>query len=116
MAAGDLVSRECTDKNYTEPGRIGSRWRGIPVTLGCVDQRIPNIMYQIKIFRGLENETDTLEKGMNRWLAESGAKIVNIFGNMSPQSPAGKEEGGSYLSRSPHAPSDIFLVVVYEKD
>ena len=71
-------------------------------------------MHQIKIFKGVENELSTIEATINEWIAESGARIVQVFGNMSPQSiPADMTSPG--LSGSSFAPSDIFLVVVYEK-
>lgn len=71
-------------------------------------------MQQIKIFRALEFEAESLEKRVNQWLEQSSAKIVNIFGNMAPQS-ASATGGDSVLGQGAHDPSDIFLVIVYEK-
>jgi hypothetical protein len=71
-------------------------------------------MHQIKIFKGVETELNTLEEEVNAWLAEKNARIVQVFGNIAPQSmpPTAK---GSGLSTTDFAPSDVMLVVVYDK-
>jgi hypothetical protein len=71
-------------------------------------------MQQIKIFKGMENELATLEREVNEWLVESGARVIQIFGNLAPQSipPTAK---GSGLSTSEFAPSDALIVILYEK-
>ncbi len=69
-------------------------------------------MHQIKIFKGSEGEIEELETSMNTWLSESSARVVNIFGNIAPQSPRG--ERGNLGSGFAH--SDLFLAVVYETD
>ncbi len=71
-------------------------------------------MHQIKIFKGLENELPELETAVNEWLRNTAAVIVNVFGNISPQSGSGdaKQHG---LTRSEFPPSDVMLVVVYEQ-
>lgn len=71
-------------------------------------------MHQIKIFKQLEFELESLERAVNQWLVENPVKVVNIFGNMSPQSP--KSSSDSMINRTAHSPSDIMIVVVYEKD
>ena len=43
-------------------------------------------MHQIKIFKALETDLAPLEMQINTWLAESGVKIINIFGNVAAQS------------------------------
>jgi hypothetical protein len=70
-------------------------------------------MHQIKIFKNLEFELEALEQSVNQWLAENPVKVINIFGNISPQSP--KPTGESMINRTAHSPSDIMIVVVYEK-
>jgi hypothetical protein len=74
-------------------------------------------MHQVKIFHGTEDRMTTLEGEVNKWLRESGAKVVNVFGNMAPQavlpgdsSKIVSSEGG----KRRFAPSDVFLCVVYE--
>jgi hypothetical protein len=70
-------------------------------------------MQQIKIFKGLESELPAVEKEVNDWLAETKAKVVQMFGNLSPQSvPLEQKTPG--LHRGAYAPSDILIVVVYE--
>jgi hypothetical protein len=71
-------------------------------------------MQQIKIFKGIESELSVLEGEVNEWLVKSGARVIHIFGNLSPQSipPTAK---GSGLSTSEFAPSDALIVVLYEK-
>lgn len=70
-------------------------------------------MQRIKIFKGIESEASRLEAEVNEWLAESGARVLHIFGNIAPQSPGAEPSSG--LSNSPFAPSDILLVVLYEQ-
>lgn len=69
-------------------------------------------MQQIKLFKGIENDLAALEAGVNAWLAESGADVVSIFGNIAAQTPGGDVKSGG-LSRSDFAPSDVLLVVHY---
>jgi hypothetical protein len=69
-------------------------------------------MHQVKIFRGLESDIASLEKQVNAWLAEAHVKVVNMFGNMSPQSPS--PTSSAAISGSAFSPSDIFLVILYE--
>jgi len=71
-------------------------------------------MQQIKIFKGIENELSTLEREVNEWLIESAARVIQIFGNLAPQSipPTAK---GSGLSTTEFAPSDALIVILYEK-
>lgn len=71
-------------------------------------------MHQIKIFKTIETELHNLEEDVNAWLVESGARVVQIFGNIAPQSipPTAK---GAGLSTTEFAPSDVMLVVLYDK-
>jgi hypothetical protein len=71
-------------------------------------------MQQIKIFRALEGETAQLEKQVNAWLAESGARVLQIAGNIAPQGWSTDPKAGS-ISGSPYVASDILLIVLYEK-
>ena len=68
-------------------------------------------MQKVKLFKGVENELDELESEINSWIEESGAKIVNIFGNIAPQST--KPDARGTLGGA-HAPSDVLMVVAYE--
>lgn len=70
-------------------------------------------MHQIKIFKGMETELTALEADVNSWLNEKNVRIVQMFGNIAPQSmsPTAK---GSGLSTTEFAPSDVLLVIVYD--
>lgn len=71
-------------------------------------------MHQIKIFKSLETDVALLEKQVNAWLAESKVRVVNMFGNIAPQSPP-PDSSAPAISKGPHPPSDVFLVVLYEQ-
>lgn len=76
-------------------------------------------MQQIKIFRGLETETEQLEQTVNAWLRSTGVRVIQMFGNIAPQTVLHVQSGGpvvgaeSGVSRR-FGPSDILLVVLYE--
>ena len=75
-------------------------------------------MHQIKIFKGLENDVASIEKDVNTWLKSSGAKVINIFGNIAPQTPRSDPDHAllgaeRHAGKSFHA-SDVLIVVVYE--
>lgn len=70
-------------------------------------------MHQIKIFKMRENDLERLEQVVNQWIAENQVRVVQIFGNIAPQSP--KAGGVSTITKTAHDPSDILIVVVYEK-
>lgn len=71
-------------------------------------------MQQIKIFMSVESEVSQTEAEVNAWLKESGVRVLQIFGNIAPQTtPLGDTPGGSSGPlRFP--PSDVILVVLYE--
>ncbi len=77
-------------------------------------------MHQVKIFKSVESEVESLEQSVNQWLAESGARVVQITGNISPQTNPleGGNSGGSFSAGGGgplrYPPSDILLVVLYE--
>jgi hypothetical protein len=72
-------------------------------------------MQQVKIFKALEGEIAQLEKQVNGWLGESGARVLQITGNIAPQGRSTDPKAGS-ISASPYAASDILLIVLYEKN
>ena len=69
-------------------------------------------MYQVKIFKGIESNLAGLEKEINAWLAETNARVVQVFGNLAPLSGGRNEENS--LSAYPYAASDVMMVVLYE--
>jgi hypothetical protein len=70
-------------------------------------------MQRIKIFKGVENDLAGLEAEVNRWLVESDAQVKTMFGNIAPQTSA--VGGAAGLSKSDFPPSDVLLVILYEK-
>jgi hypothetical protein len=62
----------------------------------------------------METEVEALEASVNEWLAANAVRVVKIFGNIAPPGPKAPE--ASMIGRSTHDPSDVMLVVVYEKD
>jgi hypothetical protein len=71
-----------------------------------------NAMHQIKIFKGLESNLGALEKEVNLWLAESGARVMQVVGNLAPQS--GQRNETNSLAAYPYVASDVLLVILYE--
>ena len=77
-------------------------------------------MQQIKLFVGREDHTADLEAEVNKWIVDSGVNVLSIKGNISPQSVLPSKEASSNLSASGthtrrFAPSDILVIVTYEK-
>jgi hypothetical protein len=70
-------------------------------------------MQQIKLFVGTESEVRTLEDEANAWLRESGAEVVQMFGNIAPQTMAHVVTKTESTGRR-YQPSDLFLAIVYE--
>ena len=69
-------------------------------------------MQQIKIFKSIESDVSILESEINSWLKESGVKVVNVFGNIAPQTV---NNNTSVKVSGAFSPSDVLMVVVYEK-
>ncbi len=67
-------------------------------------------MQQVKIFKGIENELVPMEDEINRWIKESGARVISITGNIAPQGGPPPTGGLSSFSAS-----DVLIVVLYEK-
>ena len=63
-------------------------------------------MRQFKVFKGVETELWSLEEEINKWVEESGATIVQITGNIAPQTPSSNAAGFDS--------SDVLVVVLYE--
>ncbi len=72
-------------------------------------------MQQIKIFKGIENDLASLESEVNVWLAAANVEVLNMFGNIAPQSAAAGDPPSAGLSRSEFAPSDVLLVIHYRQ-
>lgn len=88
-------------------------WKGIILRLlNRLYTQLQTDMHQVKIFKGLESNLPALEKEMNAWLAESGVKVTQIFGNLA--SAGGDRNEQNSLAAYPYVASDVLLVVVYE--
>jgi hypothetical protein len=66
------------------------------------------VMQQVKIFKSVESELEDMERSMNEWIKETGAKIISITGNIAAQTPS------SHGMASTFGASDIMVVVLYE--
>lgn len=73
-----------------------------------------NIVQQVKIFKGIETDLRALEDQVNDWLLDTQVQIISMVGNLSPQSmgTASQDKG---LTTGSFAPSDVLLIVLYEK-
>ena len=59
-------------------------------------------MQQVKLFKSLESDINSLEAEVNGWLRESGVKVLSITGNIAPQSQTpGDTKGGLQTRRFP---------------
>jgi len=64
-------------------------------------------MQQVKLFKSVETELNSLEDEINKWLATSKARILSITGNIAPQSSIKPMEDR-------FTGSDVLVVVLYE--
>lgn len=67
-------------------------------------------MQKLKLFVGIETDLPGLEAKVNGWIAESAVDVLNIFGNISPQTSARDAAPGHGRQFNP---SDILIAVVY---
>jgi hypothetical protein len=71
-------------------------------------------MHQVKIFKGLESDLAALERQINGWIATEAVQVINIFGNIAPQSQPPNEKGAA-LASGAFAASDVLDIVHYSK-
>lgn len=64
-------------------------------------------MRQVKIFKNVVSELETLELEINDWIQTQGVDVVSITGNISPQ---------THLSTASDtfSVSDVLMIVTYE--
>lgn len=70
-------------------------------------------MQQVKFFKGVEADLSDFESQINGWMEEvqqSGGRIVEVSGNIAPQTVATEKRSGM----GGFSPSDLFIIVVYE--
>lgn len=70
-------------------------------------------MQQVKLFKGIESDVTALEGEVNAWIRQSGARVLNITGNIAPQSEKSAAAPGG-LGQGQFSPSDVILIVLYE--
>lgn len=70
-------------------------------------------MRQVKLFVDIESNIEALEERVNTWLKESHANVINIFGNVAPQTVM-RELKTTALSERRYASSDVFIAIEYE--
>jgi len=70
-------------------------------------------MQQVKIFKGIESQTQSLENEVNVWLRKSRVKVISVTGNIAPQSRKADPQSGA-LGGGGFVPSDVILIVLYE--
>jgi hypothetical protein len=71
-------------------------------------------MQQVKIFKGIENGLGVLEDEINQWLVESQADVLQIVGNIAPQTTSTKPSATG-LTQSEFPPSDVIVIVLYKR-
>ncbi len=71
-------------------------------------------MHQIKLFVDIESNVESMEDRINNWLAESNARVLNVIGNIAPQTITADAKGTALGDRK-FSSSDMFVAVVYEK-
>jgi hypothetical protein len=67
---------------------------------------------QVKIFKTIEGEVESLEKQINSWIRESKVRVLSIVGNIAPQSRAAEPKAA--MPQHGFAPSDVLVIVLYE--
>ena len=70
-------------------------------------------MQQIHFFKSTENDLTSLQSEMNVWLRSNPVRVVQIFGNIAPQTVT-QDDAGTGLTKSAFAPSDVLVAVLYE--
>ena len=63
-------------------------------------------MRLVKMFKTIESELWSMENEINKWVEDTGATIVQVTGNIAPQTGSASVQGFSA--------SDVLVVVVYE--
>ena len=66
-------------------------------------------MHQVKLFKSIESELESLQEEINTWLKESRVNVVSVSGNIAPQTPGASAIGSGFSS------SDILVIVLYER-
>ncbi|NQT87447.1 hypothetical protein HQ560_11825 [bacterium] len=70
-------------------------------------------MQQIKIFKGVENDVETLADEVNAWIESANVRVLQITGNIAPQTQ-GSDHKTHQLGSVGYAASDVLIIVLYE--
>jgi hypothetical protein len=70
-------------------------------------------VHQIRLFKHVETEIRDMEKEINDWLKKTNARVVQVCGNIAPQSAKDNSPSGS-SGRKQFGASDLFVAVVYD--
>ncbi len=70
-------------------------------------------MQRVKLFKGTEGHIMELEQDINRWAEATGARLLQVTGNIAPQSPS-RGDGAPASGQAGFAPSDVLVTVLYE--
>ena len=71
-------------------------------------------MSRIKFFKGTEVQLDEMQREIDSWLEETGARVTQMQSIIAPQTPSGEESHG--LTKSAFAPSDVLVTFLYDLD
>lgn len=76
-------------------------------------------MPKVKIFVGVEGQVSDLQEEVNAWIAEAKPNIIQMQGNIAPQSVINTTGGAKTIEgQTSHgrsfAPSDILVMFLYE--
>jgi hypothetical protein len=66
---------------------------------------------RVKLFKGVETDRQGLEREINDWIEESGARVIQVSGNIAPQTVATPSKATSTRAFDT---SDLFVVILYE--
>lgn len=67
-------------------------------------------MQQVKIFKSIDTEIENMQQQINRWIGKSGARVLSITGNLSPQPAAAQGPLETFSA------SEVLVIVLYEAD
>jgi hypothetical protein len=69
-------------------------------------------VHQVKIFKTIEPEVEALEKQINAWIRDNKVRVINVVGNIAPQS--GAADPKAVTTSRGFAPSDVLVIVLYD--
>jgi len=72
------------------------------------------LVQQIKLFKEVESDISRLEASVNDWIRESEVRVLQVTGNIAPQSGTRATSAGR--SHSAFTPSDVMILVTYETE